>query len=342
MMQRQDIFEAYERVKPDRAAKERMLENIWALAEDEDLMKRERKENIMKKQEKRRAKKVYYGAAAAAVLMLVPITAAAGHLLGLWNLGIGKQKVDIPVKTVEGEDILTPEGNVQLQEQEVDMISLQGMAGSPEHMAAMEWQEFLENYDTDGKILQEVGNAATGFEEEYGEYLCYTQEMADKIDEICEKYQLTKLNGFAESDSYEDLCAKTGSGDFFGSSENIFVTYGNAFYYADGTFLLEGTAAVTGENACVTDCQISRDRKGTFNGTMLNVGDMDDYRQWEYETKNGVTVLLANSDHKGLIIAETEKSFVVVNLLGDISGNSYDVSDEALEMLADTFDLSET
>lgn len=340
MMQRQDIFEAYERVKPDRAAKERMLLNIRAMAEDESLMKRERKENSMKKQKKEKAGKIYYGAAAAAVLMLVPITAAAGHLLGLWDMGIGKQIVDVPVKTIEGEDIVTPEGTVQLREQEVDMISLQGMAGSPEHKAVAEWEEFLETYDADGRILAEVGNAPTGLEEEYGEYLCYTQEMADKIEEICGKYQLKKLSGFAVADSYEDLCEKTGCGDICGESESTLLTYGSGYYYADGTLLMEGTGVVTGEDACMTDFQLSCDRKGTFNGTALNVGDLDDYKQWEYETKNGAKVLLANSDHKALILAETEKSFVVVNLLGNMQENSFDVSDKALEKLADALDLS--
>lgn len=58
------------------------------------------------------------------------------------------------------------------------------MAGSPEHEADAEWQEFLKSYDQDESILAAVGNDSTEFEEEYGEYLCYSQEMADKIDEI--------------------------------------------------------------------------------------------------------------------------------------------------------------
>ena len=71
-----------------------------------------------------------------------------------------------------------------------DLLSLAGVEGSPEHEADVEWQEFLESYDQDESILAAVGNSPTGFEEEYGEYLCYRQEMADKIEEICEKYGL--------------------------------------------------------------------------------------------------------------------------------------------------------
>lgn len=340
MMQRQDIFEAYDKVRPDDDTIERMLENVRAMAKEENLTKREKKESAGRKGKKRKNNRVLYWAAAAAIVMIVPITVGAVHLLGLWDLGIGKQKVEVPVKTELGEDLLTPEGTVKLEEQEVDMISLQGVTGSPEYMACMEWQKFLEEYDTDDQVLAKVGNAPTGFEEEYGEYLCYSQEMADKIDEICEKYQLIKLNGFAEFGDYEDFCSKTGSGDICGTSENVFIAYEGGYYYADGTFLFEGTAAITGEGGCMTSFQFCRNMKGTFNGAALNVGNMEEYKQWEYETKRGEKVLLANSSHKALIIVEKEKSFSVVNMLGNILGDSFDVSDEALEKLADGFDFS--
>lgn len=338
-MQKQDIAEAYERIKPDEAAKERMLQNIIALAEDESLMEEVRMSDSMGKDRKKAGKKFYYYAAAV-IILLVPITAAAGHLLGLWDIGLGKQKVVVPVKTEQGEDIVRPDGSVEQAEQEVDMISLQGTADSAEFLACMEWHAFLEGYDTNGELLSKVGNSPTGFEEEYGEYLCYTQEMADKIDEICEKYQLSKLKGFAVADSYEDLCAKTGIGNICGMSEHVTLTYGDSYYYACGSFLMSGTAVVTGNEACMTDFEVSRNVKGTFSGAILNVGNMDDYKQWEYETKRQEKVLLANSSHKALIIAEKENSFIIVNLLGDIWGDSFDVSDRALEELADAFDFS--
>lgn len=39
------------------------------------------------------------------------------------------------------------------------------------------------------------------------------------------------------------------------------------------------------------------------------------------------------------ILAETEKSYISINVLGDLSGIS-DVNDERLELLADAFDFS--
>lgn len=40
---------------------------------------------------------------------------------------------------------------------EVDMISLAGVEGSPEHEVDVEWKEFLESYDQDGSILAAGG-----------------------------------------------------------------------------------------------------------------------------------------------------------------------------------------
>ena len=43
-------------------------------------------------------------------------------------------------------------------------------------------------------IISEIGNSPTGFEERYGHYLVYTQEMADKLEEIIAKYDKRSLS----------------------------------------------------------------------------------------------------------------------------------------------------
>lgn len=74
--------------------------------------------------------------------------------------------------------------------------------------------------------------------------------------------------------------------------------------------------------------------------TTLNVGEIEGYREWEYLSENGQTVLLANSSLKALIIAEWDNSFIVVNVLGDLSPDTFEMSDEMLEELADLFDFT--
>lgn len=225
---------------------------------------------------------------------------------------------------------------------EVDMISLAGVEGSPEHEADVEWKEFLDSYDQDGSILATVGDNLTEFEEEYGEYACYSQEMADKIDEICVKYGLQKLKGFTLPEDYEGLCKGAGVGDFLkGSSDDTKAEYIAGWFYADGSFDYDGTATIGGTTFVTTDYQFSRAMKGTFQGTGLNVGDLEKYKEWNYTTRNGESLLLAtDGTTKALIIAEREKSYVTVNVLGDIWGGTFGIGKEELEKFAEAFDFS--
>lgn len=244
---------------------------------------------------------------------------------------VGKEKVQ--VKSVVFEE----SGSATLVE--VDMMSMAGLAGSPECDACTEYQEFLKTYDEDGKIISSIGNDGTGIGEEYEAYSCYTQEMADKIDEICGKYGLIKMTGFELPENYSELCEGAGVGDFLGAaSEEAAMEYEDSYYYADGSFQMSVNVIVAGS---MSDCQISRHAKGTFGETVLNVGNIEEYRQWSYKTKCGVTVLLANNGtEQALILADLEKSFIAVNVMGNIRTNSFDVSDEMLEKIADSIDFS--
>ena len=66
----------------------------------------------------------------------------------------------------------------------------------------------------------------------------------------------------------------------------------------------------------------------------------DDYEQWEYTTADGVPLLLALGPSKALILADTEESFVTVNVLGDWAMGTFDISREDLEEIAEGFHFS--
>lgn len=335
-MLKDEIYKVYENMGPDEAVRKRILKNIRSAALQKDSVKKEKKRSI-KKQSAKLCFRLAAGAAAGC--LLIGTAACAVYYFGLKDVGTGKEKViDLSVPAEELEDAI-PE---DIPEKEVDMISLVGVEGSPEHEADAEWQEFLESYDQDESILATVGNNSTGFEEEYGEYLCYSREMADKIDEICEKYDLQKLTGFELPENYEGLCSGAGVGNFLGgSTEDAKAEYIAGWYYADGSFGFDGNAVISGSSLVMTDYQFSRAMKGTFQGTSLNIEDMEEYREWNYITKNGEPVLLAtNGSTKALIIAEREKSFVTVNVLGDILGGTFGIGEEELEILAEAFDFS--
>lgn len=336
-MLKDEIYKAYENMGPDENARSRMLENIRSAALQKEFNKKEKKRNMRKKSAKL-GFRLAVGAAAGS--LLIGMSAWAVYHFKLKDMGTGKEKVldlSVPAEAL-GDDVTWKD----IPEKEVDMISLAGIEGSPEYEADVEWQKFLDSYDTDESILASVGSGTTGFEEKYGEYLCYSQEMADKIEEICEKYGLQKLTGFELAEDYKGLLSGAGVGDFLGGkAEDAKAEYISGWFYADGSFDFDGSATIGGSSVVTTDYQFSRTMKGTFRGTSLNVGNLEAYEEWNYTTKNGETILLAtDGSSKALIIAEKEKSFVTVNVLGDIWGGTFGIGKAELEKLAEAFDFS--
>lgn len=134
-----------------------------------------------------------------------------------------------------------------------DFVSLSGYQDTPESKALAEWQAFLEDYDKDGSIISAIGNDPTGFEDRYGLYLVYTQEMADRLEEIVEKYHL-RLHS-----RIEDVFPETwpvAVGDFFEEH----VTPYSGYIYEDGTFRFDGDAVF--EDYGRIDYQFSRSVRG--------------------------------------------------------------------------------
>lgn len=213
-------------------------------------------------------------AAAFAVVLGLPAIAYAAGIFSMEEMSIGPKKIEVYTQPEEIEG--AHDAEAKMEEVEVDMISLQGTSESPEYKACRDWLDFTDSYDSDGAILSQVGNDLVGFGEIYEEiYGCYTQEMVDKLDEICEKYHLEKLEGMEIENDYKTICDNVGIGDIGGKT-----------------------------------------------------------------VENSVPVLLANSDHKALIIVDREKSYIVINVLGDSRKDSFGVSDKNLETLAEMFDFT--
>ena len=206
-----------------------------------------------------------------------------------------------------------------------NVLSLQGLAGSNEFKAMQEWHEFEENYDKDHSILDKVGNKPTEWDEKYSAagYFVYSQDMADKIDSIAEKYGLklhTAIKGFETLQEFEEKFGKI-----------IKTEEASGYYFDDGTFQV--SADLNGKS-----CQIRKTVKGVLDTVSLNIFEEDKYKQWEYKTESGVTVLLANSPEGSLIIADLKDSFVAVNVLSFLEEDG--LSDKDLEAIADQIDFS--
>lgn len=248
--------------------------------------------------------------------------------------------VETSKETTEGVEISDTEQETANQESD----TFQKLTNSPEYQACAEWWDFYAGYDTDFAILQQIDEEELDAENEYEAYACYTPEMEQKVDEICEKYNLSKLSGLQLVDDYNELCTKADVDDFcVRESENVKQTILSSYLY-NGAFLMEGNAVLAGSSMYEASYQFARVEKGYFTSAYFDFGDISECSIREYTTKNGETVLFANITNveRGThtyVIAERENSFIVINALGDMSDIT-DVNDERLELLTEAFDFS--
>lgn len=279
-------------------------------------------------------KRILLLAAAVCLVVAGSVSALATNLFGLKDLVLnsrneGTVHVGDPGTVPEAEGSDTPVYKLPMPSP-MDLISLQGYSDSKEYKAIMEWNAFCESYDQDGALLAKVGNGPTGLDSKYDLYLVYTQEMADKLDEIVTRYglKLHKTLDLIDADVFFD---RVGKGDFLGEGNT---TYGG-YIYEDGTFHMEGFAVV-GE--IIMDYQLMNCMKGSFTDVYLNVGDANAYDEWTYTTASGVAVSLSLGPTKCLVIADLGESFLTVNVLCGTDDQGVTASD--LENFANTFDFS--
>lgn len=172
-------------------------------------------------------------------------------------------------------------------------------------------------------------------------YMGNTYDADDIVQDVFLK--LYTRNKHFESDNHarfcsqEELTRKAGNGNFLGTANYT----AGAYMYEDGTFHYDGTASFDG---LIIDYQFMNCKKGAFTDVILNIGNLGDYREWSYQTDSGITVRLAMSPYKSLVIADMEESFVTINVL---AGTDYGFLDEAgkitafdLELFANSFDYT--
>lgn len=253
-------------------------------------------------------------AAVVCLLLACGVTAVATNLFGLRDLIIAP------------EAEVGPEGDRRT----VQLISMQGYNDSPESRAAGEWQAFYDSYAP----TLELDDSIWGENTPYFNYGVYDQVMADKLDEITEKYGLSLYDHMTDLSDEAALNEAMG-GEFLSGACTFFWGY----CYDDGTMQFEGDCSVTDNTV---DFQFRRSQKGSFSDVVLNIGHAADYDQWQYTTQSGVPVMLALGSTKALIFADMPECFVCVNVLAGADGGLlYDdqrITGTDLELLADCMD----
>lgn len=249
---------------------------------------------------------------AAVIAMLLLLVGCVAVILGLKDMYLGEYTYNAGVEETKTSD----------------MISLQGYVGSPEYLAAKEWKDYVLSYDGDRSIITDIGNNPTNLDSKYTQYQVYTQEMCDKLEDISRKYNL-KLHSVLNVVDQAELDYRVG-GTFM--SENL--SRGWAYIYEDGTFQFDGSVQLNNQEVLF---QLRRSVKGTLDEVVLTIGNIEDYRESLYQTASGETVMLAIGSTKGLIIADFEKCFITVNVLGSYG---FELTEEHLKFIADSLDYA--
>ncbi len=278
----------------------------------------------MKRTKKRRPARRLIMAAAAVACLLAGLSAAAVavNFLGLRDLLLPQKQ---PV------NIIDPETGVHIpgKTQEVDTVSLSGYMDSPESRALVEWQNFLRDYDADHAILDQVGNYLDPAFDKYICYQVYTQDMADRLEEIVKTYGLKLHTQMIDLTAHPE--ALGAMAEFAKGSRETYWTY----MYEDGSCHFDGYAYV--EDWGLVDVQFQRTAKGWFNDVTLSIGDAADYTQWNYKTSSGVEVVLALGPGQSLIFADLPDCFVSFNVF---QGTESEMTRERLEAVAERYDFS--
>ena len=260
--------------------------------------------------------------AACICALLLPLGVLAAKWFNLRDLILPKEDDNISHEIDISHEITTPVSDTA-------EISLSGYMDSPEAQALAEWRSFLEGYDTDHEILNQIGNEPIdGRREDWDFYGIYTHEMEEKLDEITDKYGL-KLHTDMDVIDQDELMDRVGG--FFMDKE--YLTW--AYMYEDGYFHVEGDVKLS--ESLTAAIQLTRCVKGTFNDVIISVEEIEQYTQWQYLSSCGESILLALDSYNALIFADFEDCFVSVNVL---CGSESGMTKEGLQELADTIDFS--
>ena len=233
-------------------------------------------------------------------------------------------------------------------EKTMQFLSIAGAEGSSNVLALQEWMDFEQSYDPEGSLWSEH----SGFERSapYRNYWdAYTQEMQDKIVEICEKYHLLPEGDVVifQENTAERFAQVLGISGITKESAGLTGEFGGARVTESGNFNASYQATLenpeASQNFEFTLIYDYRD-KDYFTTAYLTIEDGESVEQWNYTLPDGTKVLIA-SDKGGdaFILCDREDAFINVTIRN--VGWNWDNPGEVMfhrdmELIADALDYS--
>ena len=275
---------------------------------------------------------------AAIVSLMVLLLGCAIAALNLRDLKIGEFIYTEP-------RYIDEEGNkIPATEKMRDVLSLQGIAGSPEYLAAQEWDPY--EWDIIANRQEAILDDFKA-PEAYQGYFIGNQEMQDKVDEICEKYNLKLLGSMAVTQSFEQdiFFESLGLSGLTKKDAKAVVEDGSGYFYECGNFKLEFWMTLTEENRWPHKILLSYlyKSKGYFDTVTLSVDDISDVEQRNHTLGDGTEVLIMNTGTTAWIFTDREEAFLSAGFgvtYEDENGTVTHMTKQDIEAVAEVLDFT--
>ena len=228
--------------------------------------------------------------AALIALMLLLVGCGVVYMLKMQNLKLGETQVT-------GERWDKEQHTLVEQTLSQQTLTLSGLKGSPSYQAAQEWYEFEQTYDPDHQIFFSTKDNPTEFPEKYDFYNPYSQEMVDKIDEICNKYDLQLIGAPVKAQSANTMLDYLGIDSIFLPGAPAEASADWVSYYEGGYFQTDVTFRITeGEDAWPfhSMLRVCYSPKNCFNNDLFALTG-EDWQERNYTTSSGQDVLILRS-----------------------------------------------
>ena len=228
--------------------------------------------------------------AALIALMLLLVGCGVVYVLKMQDLKLGEAQV-----TQDRWD--NQQHTMVSQTVSQQTLTLSGLKGTPNYQAAQEWYEFEQTYDPDHQIYFEAKDNPEEFPVQYAFYNPYTQDMVNKIEEICGKYDLQLVGAPVKAQSAKALLEYLDIDSILLPDAPAEAAYDYASYYEGGYFHTDVTFRMTdGADAWPYQSMLSflYSPKDCFNNDLFDLTG-NDWHERNYTTKSGHDVLILRS-----------------------------------------------
>ncbi len=271
----------------------------------------------------------------AAIIALISALVGCGivYMLKMQDFTIGETEI-VAATEVDAE------GDTNMITESVQILTLSGVKGSANYQAAQDWLEFEEQYDPDYEIAREAYKNPATFPAEFDAYPIYTQDQADKLLEIVNKYNLTLAGPSVNARTPKSLLAYLNIDSLLQPTAQAELSNLTVKYYENGKFYANFYLLMEESNDSWpydTFCLYYYTPKTCFDDHFVYLSETADWREWNYTTASGEPVLILRSDSRkeAYILRDQENATAAVKIYMEYFDSV--MTDQQLQQMVDQF-----